>query len=62
MGRVRDICDRTVTSTWDREGRICGTNIGKGSVLRVKFEISILSKRARVVYCRENCGGGAGGA
>ena len=62
MGRVRDIYDRTVTSTWDREGRICETNIGKGSVLRVKIEIGILGKRARVVYCRGNSGGWAGGA
>ena len=36
----------TMTGTWNRNGRIYGTNIGKGAVLRVIFEIGISSKRA----------------
>ena len=56
MGRVRDMYNGTMTCTWDREGRICGTNIGKGSVLRVIFEIDIPSMQASVIYC-----GGTGG-
>ena len=54
--------DGIVTGTWGREGRICGTNIGKGSVLRVGLEIGIPSMQARVAYCRGTGGGEAGGA